>query len=135
MVLKKTNSSVEINLKEVSQVVEVELQEVKQEVKTHDEKLMILGDMLKFLRENRSMSLLMLCRQIDKIEIEDNVVVIYSNDNDIMQLVLNEKYKTELDEFFKDKGLSFRVNEKKQEVSPIDTLNEMLGGKLVVKNN
>lgn len=75
----------------------------------------------------------MLCRQIKKLEISDGVVVIHSDDAEISQLVLNEKYKKELDEFFKQKGLSFKLNEKKKEVSATDVLNEMLGGKLVIK--
>jgi len=38
-----------------------------------------------------------------------------------------------LDAFFKSQGLSFKINEKMQEVSAVDILNEMLGGKLVIE--
>jgi len=79
------------------------------------------------------MTLLMLCRQIEKIELEQNVAVIYSEDRAIQEITTNEKYKSELDAFFKSQGLSFKINEKMQEVSAVDILNEMLGGKLVIE--
>ena len=121
----------------LKQAVLTEIQEIKQEIFKSDvsqnDELRLLGELLKTLRTSRSMSLLMLCRQIKKLEISDGVVVIHSDDAEISQLVLNDKYKKELDEFFKQKGLSFKLHEKKKEVSAVDILNEMLGGKLVIK--
>lgn len=93
----------------------------------------MLGDLLKHLRQAKSMSLLMLCRQISKIEVVDGKAIIFSDDESISELVLNERYNAELNEFFKQKNLSFKINEKTREVSAEEILNQMLGGKLVVK--
>lgn len=93
----------------------------------------LLGDLLGYLRENRLMSTLMVCRQIEKVEIENNVASLYSSTTDLTELVKNERQKIELDEFFKSKGLSFKILEKKNEVNPIDTLKEFFGEKLIVK--
>ena len=117
----------------VKEVVVREFEEIKAGTPKIDENLKILGDLLIYLRKNRSMSLLMKCRQIERIEISNGVAEIFSDDNDINELVVNEKYKAELDTFFKERGLGFKIHEKVNEVSAKDILNEMLGGKLVVK--
>ena len=79
------------------------------------------------------MSLLMLSRQITDIIVEENVAVIYSNDDDIIELQTNEKYRCEIAEFFKGKGLSFKVNEKVEQVTEVDELKRLLGAKLKIK--
>ena len=121
----------------VKQVILSEIKEIKQEIFKSEEvandELKMLGDLLRYLRQSRSMSLLMLCRQIKKLEIKGNQVFVHSDDLQISQLVSNEKDKKELDEFFKQRGLSFLVYETKKEVSAVDILKEMLGGKLVIK--
>ena len=135
-VLKSETSKKTVSVQEIKAVVSDEIQEIKKEIQSskQDEKLKILGDLLRFLRENKSMSLLMLCRQIDKIELEGNTVVIFSQDDEVQSLVSNERYSQELNSFFKQKGLGFRVHENKHEISPVDELNRILGGKLIVKN-
>lgn len=121
----------------IKEVVSTEIEHIKQELSQPQiglsSDIKLLGALLKFLRQTKSMTLLMLCRQIEKIEIEQGVAVVYSEDLGIKELVMNEKYKSELDSFFKSQGLSFRLNEKEQSVSAEDVLNQMLGGKLVVK--
>ena len=79
------------------------------------------------------MSTLMMCRQIETIEVSDGVASLFSESADLTELVVNEKYKSELDEFFKGKGLSFKVKEKNREVDPIEILREFFGDKLIVK--
>ncbi len=93
----------------------------------------LLGDLLLTLRKNKSMSLLMLARQISKIEIEGKVAVIYSDDKDIILLQTNERYAKEVQSFFESKGLSYKVQEKKEEKTEIDELKRLLGRKLVIK--
>lgn len=139
---KNTEKSVEksqiISTKDAKIAILSEITEIKQEIfdkkpKEDDLELRLLGDLLRFLRENRLMSVLMICRQIQKIKIEDNVAVIYSDDKQVEEIVKNEKYRAEIDVFFKQKGLGFKLYEKPQTVSAVDILNEMLGGKLIVK--
>lgn len=93
----------------------------------------ILGEMLMHFRKNRLMPLLMISRTIQKIEISDGVAEISSEQNEIEQLISNENYKAEMDKFMKEHGLSFKIKEKEYKVSPIDILNELVGGKLVIK--
>lgn len=93
----------------------------------------VLGELLLTLRKNKSMSLLMLARQISKIEFEGKTAVIYSDDKDIINLQRNERYYAEVLSFFESKGLSFRVQEKQEETTEIDELKRLLGKKLVIK--
>ncbi len=95
--------------------------------------LKLLGELLSHLRQTKSMSLLMLCRQVEKIEVKNNIAEIFSDDPKISELVSNEKHKGELDEFFKQKGLGFKIHEKENTISAADILNQMLGRKLVIK--
>ena len=117
-------------------MISAEIEEIKHELSSENQNfdnLKILGALLRFLRQSRSMSLLMLCRQISKIDVKNGVATIYSEDDGISELVSNEKYKLELDGFFKSIGLSFKLYEKENKLSASDILNEMLGGKLVIK--
>lgn len=92
----------------------------------------MLGDLLFYLRSQKLMSTLMVCRQIEKIEVADGVALI-SSEADLTDLVLNEKHKLELDNFFKSKGLSFKIKEKNREIDPIEILREFFGDKLIIK--
>ena len=123
---------------QLKQAVLTEIKEIKQEIFEQasapvNDELKLLGELLKSLRQSRSMSLLMLCRQIKNLEIQGNMVFVHSEDSAIGELVSNDKYKQELDLFFKQRGLSFSLYEQKKEVSAVDVLKEMLGGKLVIK--
>ena len=93
----------------------------------------LLGDLLFYLRSEKIMSTLMLCRQIEQIEVSDNVAFLISDANDLSELFSNEKHKSQLDVFFKSKGLSFKVKEKINIVNPVDLLSEFFGEKLIVK--
>ena len=79
------------------------------------------------------MSLLMLCRQISKLEIQGKVVEIFSDDDEMLELQTNEKYHAEIVKFFEGKGLSFKVHENEKVVSEVDELVRLLGKKLVIK--
>lgn len=98
-----------------------------------DEGFKLLGEMLMYFRKNRLMPLLMISRTIQTIEIKDGVAEISSEQNEIYELVSNENYKTEMDKFMKEHGLGFKIKEKEHKVSPVDILNELVGGKLVIK--
>ena len=93
----------------------------------------ILGDLLFYLRENKLMSTLMSCRQIDKIIVSKEICELSSEFNDLTDLVTNEKHKFELDKFFKSKGLGFKIQEKNKEKSKVDLLSEFFGDKLIVQ--
>ena len=58
---------------------------------------------------------------------------LFSETADLSELVQNDKHKSELDKFFKSKGLSFKLLEKKKDKNPIDELREFFGDKLIVQ--
>ncbi len=98
-----------------------------------DSGLKLLGEMLMYFRKNRLMPLLMISRTIQKIEINNGVAEISSEQNEINELVSNENYKAEMDKFMKQHDLSFKIKEKEYKVRPVDILNDLVGGKLVIK--
>ena len=93
----------------------------------------LLGDLLFYLRTEKLMSTLMVCRQIEKIEVDGGVAMLTAESADITDLVSNEKYKQDLESFFKSKGLGFKIREINKEVDPIEKLREIFGDKLIVK--
>ena len=101
----------------------------KQEPELNGNKL--LGELLGYLRTNKLMSILMVCRQIAKIEIDSGEAVIYPGETD--DISNNEPVREELKKFFNGKGLSFRMYKEKKERNPIEELNSMLGGKLKIE--
>ena len=103
--------------------------EAKQEIVFDGNKL--LGELLGYLRTNKLMSILMVCRQIVKIEIDSGDAVLYPGATD--EISNNEQIREELKKFFIGKGLGFRMYKEKKERNPVDELNEMLGGKLKVE--
>ncbi len=140
-----------IEIEETKQVVkklESEISSIKQEIKDkpifnenensssqikNDGSIKLLGELLVTLRKARSMSLLMLCRQISKIELEGKTAVIFSEDKDIIDLQKNERYYAEISNFFESKGLSFKIQEIVEDKTEIDELKRLLGRKLVIK--
>ena len=93
----------------------------------------VLGDLLFYLRENKLMSTLMLCRQIEKVEIQEGVCLLCSDSEEVESLISNEKHKQELDSFFKNKGLGFKIKEKIKEKNKVELLHEFFGDKLTVE--
>ena len=91
----------------------------------------LLGELLGYLRTNKLMSILMVCRQIKKIEIEDRVAIIHPVGSD--EISSNEQISMELKRFFDSKGLSYKMYQEKEKRDPVKELNEMLGGKLKVE--
>ncbi len=95
--------------------------------------LKLLGELLGYLRREKEMSALMFCRQIKDIEVKENQAILIGDDN-LDELLSNEKLNSVLSKFFEKFGLSYKLKEKKVEISDIDILKEMLGSKLVIKN-
>lgn len=93
----------------------------------------LLGDLLFFLRESKAISTLMICRQIDNIEVKDGVAELSSENGDISELISLERHKIEMKKFFKGKGLGFKIKEKIIEKRIVDLLKEIFGDKLIVE--
>ena len=132
---KKSQNNEKISIKNV---ISTEISAIKQEIEQSspvvvNDEIKLLGELLGYLRQSKEMSLLMLCRQIKSIKIVSGTAEIDSDDENISSLMTNEKYHSVIGEFFKQKGLGFRVFEKVQTESAVDVLNKLLGGKLIVK--
>jgi hypothetical protein len=132
---KKSQNNEKISIKNV---ISAEISAIKQEIEQANpvvvnDEIKLLGELLGYLRQSKEMSLLMLCRQIKSIKIVSGIAEIDSDDENISSLMTNEKYHSVIGEFFKQKGLGFRVFEKVQTESAVDVLNKLLGGKLIVK--
>ena len=132
---KKSQNNEKISVKNV---ISAEISAIKQEIEQSspvvvNDEIKLLGELLGYLRQSKEMSLLMLCRQIKSIKIVSGTAEIDSDDENISSLMTNEKYHSVIGEFFKQKGLGFRVFEKVQTESAVDVLNKLLGGKLIVK--
>lgn len=95
--------------------------------------LKLLGELLTFLRKEKSMSALMLCRQISKIEVQGKTAIIYSDDDEMMALQNNDRFRADVSRFFEGKGLGFKVNENIKQETEVDELKRLLGSKLVIK--
>ncbi len=144
---KLSKNEIEVT-KQVVQKLETEISSIKQEIKNkpifdeseksstqtqNNGSIKLLGELLVNLRKAKSMSLLMLCRQISKIELDGKTAVIFSEDKDIIELQKNERYYAEISNFFESKGLSFKVQEIIEDKTEIDELKRLLGRKLVIK--
>lgn len=132
---KKPQNIEKIDLKKV---ISQEIGEIKQEIEQAkpmfiNDEIKLLGELLGYLRQSKEMSLLMLCRQIKSIKVKDDIAEIVSDDDNIDLIVSNKKYHQVIGEFFKGKGLGFKIFEKVKTESAEDVLNKLLGGKLVVK--
>ena len=93
----------------------------------------LLGDLLFYLRQNKAMSTLMICRQIERIELKDKVAILCSEKADISEIMTTERNRLELEKFFSQKGLGFKIEEKKKEKNKSDLLKEFFGDKLIVE--
>lgn len=95
-----------------------------------DDSVLILGELLNHLRKNKLMSLLMICRNIKKIEIDGNVAVLDFGQNQSF----DAKAWADIEAFFSGKGMSCKIKEQKMILSDIQKLNNLLGGNLKIIN-
>ncbi len=75
----------------------------------------------------------MICRKIKDITIFEKVAVIDYDDKQVESLFSNEASLLGLSKFFAQKGLGVKLKEKKTIKDDIMILNELVGGKLVIK--
>ena len=97
-----------------------------------DNGLKILAELLRYFREKKEMSVLMLCTKIEKIEIENSIAKIYF-DNYNSEIKTNEEFIQKLKEFFEVKHLGMNIIEKEDEFADQKELSKLLGGKLIIK--
>lgn len=116
-----------------------EFKEISKEFKSQksiepEVEVKILGELLRHLRMTKAMSLLMVCRQITSTKLVGNILELFSNDEQILELEKNEKYNSELTTFFKERNLGFKVILIKNSSAELDELKRLLGAKLIIKD-
>lgn len=93
----------------------------------------LLGELLGYLRLEKMMTTLMLCRRIDEIEVSGEIAFLKSDNNDLQELKENEKHDEVLKTFFEKKGLSYKISEKEINIDTAGKLREFFGDKLIVR--
>lgn len=93
----------------------------------------LLGQILTYLREQKLMSLLMACRQITKVEIEDKVAKLFIKDNSAISLLSSEKYNRVLTEYLDNFGYKWQIVSTNTTSNPVGDLSSRLGGRLEIK--
>lgn len=95
----------------------------------------LLGQLLNYLREQKLMSLLMACRQINKITLDGDVAVLYIRDQSAIAMINSEKYSPIISEFFHKSSLKWRIyiGETQGQTGQVGDLATRLGGKLEIK--
>ena len=94
----------------------------------------VLGQLLNYLREQKLMSLLMACRQISRIYIENSVAKLVVKDTAASSMITSEKYVAVINSFFKDCGLSWQIaGAGNATTGSLSELSSKLGGKLEVR--
>ena len=130
---------------QAAQTQPVKFQETKVEVKTQEpvqtvkqetlpaagEKL--LGQILTYLREQKLMSLLMACRQINKIVVSNNVAKLFIKDSAAISMINNERYSKILNDYLNNFGLKFEVANTASSGGDLGELSSKLGGRLEIK--
>ena len=93
-------------------------------------KLMI--SLMKELRETKNIKLLMIARQIQRIEINENKATLISEEGALDEIFQTIEYCETIKAFFKKFNLGFNIN-KQEELSVVDELKKWLGPNLVIK--
>lgn len=121
-----TNSNIAENLTTDNKVAE------KQTLPTVSSNDKLLGDLLETVRQQKLMSLLMACRQIYKLAVEEKTVKLYIKDQASISMLNTEKYGKILTEYFETYGLKWQIVTTSGGGN-IDDLSLKLGGKLQIK--
>ena len=89
-------------------------------------------NLMKELRETKNMKLLILARQIQKIEISENKATLVSEEGALDEIFQTLEYCETIKAFLKKFNLGFNIN-KQEELSVVDELKKWLGPNLVIK--
>ena len=128
------------NSKRVSENILSEFEKIESDIiefnsKKFDYETNWFGELLNYLRQNKYMSLLVICRKILKLSLIENIVQIEFESGLEKDVLSNQTYLQVLNEFFKTKNLDVKIKNNLSEESDKDKLNKLFGGKLQIKNS
>ena len=92
----------------------------------------LLGELLRWLRNNQEIKTLVVCREINKLDLVDGIVVIDAS-NEILNELAQNKQSELLYEFFGSRGLCYKLKKLNDNSEDIKKLQKLLGGNLVIK--
>lgn len=125
------------NLQEITAEVMEEIEQVKEKLETpqtFDSGFKLFSELMKEFRDKKNMKLLLLCRQIQKIEIDNKKVSIIAEDSILDEICHTQEFYSELKTFFNGHGLSLKIKNFEEEAAPAEILREWLGKKLTITN-
>ena len=94
----------------------------------------LLGQILTYLREQKLMSMLMACRQINKIVVESGVAKLFIKDQSAISMISSEKYGKVLTDYLDNFGLKWQIaNNNTQFGGNVSDLASKLGGRLEIR--
>ena len=95
----------------------------------------LLGELFAYLREQKSMSLLAAVRQIKEMSVANKQAIIVVDDDITKDMICSARHERELRAFFEEKGLSFIVRVKSNNIKrDVDGLKNMLGGDITIED-
>lgn len=107
---------------------------IKNEVnqnKASDE-ILLLGELLSYIRSQKSMTNLILLRQVKGIKVSGDSAKLIAENNIIKEISENEKCKAEISKFLEGKGLSLKIDEISSDDNSLSELQRLLEGKLQI---
>ena len=94
----------------------------------------LLGQILTYLREQKLMSLLMACRQINKISVDGNIAKLFIRDQAAISMITSEKYGKILTEYLDNLGFKWQVvGTNTTTGGNVNDLASKLGGRLEIR--
>lgn len=126
-IIKEKTQNQEENTEKIDKKLEINQNSDENLVKKID----ILGELLEFLRDKKLMSTLNICKQIEKLKIEKGEALVVINEDKFK--FESDQQKNDIEEFFKTKGLSLKLEIKGKAIDPLDELKKYFGEGLIIK--
>ena len=126
-----------IVVEEIKEIIKPQIEESKEEIsfkpQKTDDGFKLLISLMKHLRDKQNNKLLMICRQIQKIEIVEDKISLIAEESVLDEIFQNSEFCNELQLFFNTLNLSLKINGQNKEELVVSELKKWLGDKLTVK--
>ena len=93
----------------------------------------LLGQLLAYLREQKMMSLLMACRQINRIVINEKTAIFNIKDPSAISMLQTDKYAKVISDYLDNFGFKWKIAGATATTGDLGELSRKLGGKLEIR--
>lgn len=125
-----------MNIEYVKDVAIKEVEEIKKDYfiqqQTTDLSFKLLSELFKYLRNFKHLKILLICRQIESLKIDENKVEICAQKEVLNEILNNCETRQILEDFFKSKSLSLKFNIENEQKDKEKSLREWLGEKMKI---